>query len=184
MMYPVCLDLDGAPVVVVGGGAVAESKLDALLAAGARVTVIAPRVTGAIRGRAAVTEAEFRPAHLAGARFVVAAAPPDVNRAVATAAAARGLFVNAVDDAGAASAHLPAVVRRGGVTLAISTDGVAPALAALLREALDAILPDELDQWIDIAAAERARHKRDRVAFARRRPLLLRALERLYARAA
>ena len=186
MMYSVALKLDGEPVVVVGGGRVAASKLGALLAAGARVTVIAPDIVDEIRslslsGTLTVNLTVFDARQLDGARWVVAAATRDVNRAVAAAAAARGLFVNVVDDPELATAYLPAVVRRGDVELAISTGGVAPALAALLREALDAILPDELDQGIEVAAAERARHRRDRVAFARRRPLLLRALERIYA---
>ncbi|MGE5186866.1 MAG: bifunctional precorrin-2 dehydrogenase/sirohydrochlorin ferrochelatase, partial [Acidobacteriota bacterium] len=128
-----------------------------------------------------VVEAEFRPAHLAGARWVVAAATPEVNRDVAAAAGARGLFVNAVDDPACATAYLGGVVRRGPIELAISTGGLAPALAGLVREALDAILPDELERWLDIAIAERAEHKRARVPIGERRPLLLRALDRIYA---
>jgi len=182
-LYPVFLKLDGLAVVVVGGGQVAAGKLDGLLAAGADVTVIAPRISDAIRARdVALVESEFRPAHLAGARWVVAAATPDVNRDVAAAAAARGLFVNAVDDTGNASAYLGGVIRRGPVEIAISTGGLAPALAGLLREALDAILPAELDRWIVVATAARHQWKRDAVPMTERRPLLLRALERIYAR--
>ncbi|HWU90192.1 MAG TPA: hypothetical protein VN253_23170, partial [Kofleriaceae bacterium] len=81
---------------------------------------------------------------------------------------------------GAATAYLGAVIRRGEVALAISTGGVAPALAGLLREALEALLPDELDAWIELAARERAAWKQRRVPIAERRPLLLRALDRLY----
>ena len=180
-LYPVFLKLAGLPVTIVGGGPVAASKLDGLLAAGAKVTVVAPRVVDSIRSRATVIEAEFRPAHLAGARWVVAAATPDVNRDVAAAAAARGLFVNAVDDPDSATAYLGGVVRRGDVEIAISTGGRAPALAGLLREALDAILPAELDTWIEVAIAERIEHKRARVPIDKRRPLLLRALDRIYA---
>jgi uroporphyrin-III C-methyltransferase/precorrin-2 dehydrogenase/sirohydrochlorin ferrochelatase len=180
-LYPVFLKLDGLPVVIVGGGQVAASKLDGLLAAGARVTVIAPDVRPEIRARATVIEAAFRPAHLAGARWVVAAATPDVNRDVATAAAARGLFVNAVDDPRAATAYLGGVVRRGDVEISISTGGVAPALAGLLREALDAVLPHDLERWIELATAARREWKREHVPMAERRPLLLRALDRLYA---
>ena len=180
-LYPAFLKLDGLPVVVVGGGPVAASKLDGLLAAGAHVTVVAPRVLDSIRAKATVIETEFRAAHLAGARWVVAAATPEVNRDVAAAAAARGLFVNAVDDVASATAYLGGVVRRGSSEIAISTGGLAPALAGLLREALDAILPDELEKWIDIAIAERAEHKRARVPIGERRPLLLRALDRIYA---
>jgi len=180
-LYPAFLKLEGLPVVVVGGGTVAASKLDGLLAAGARVTVVAPQVLDSIRARATVIEDRFRPAHLAGARWVVAAATPAVNRDVAAAAAARGLFVNAVDDPEVASAYLGGVVRRGPVEIAISTGGLAPALAGLLREALDAILPDELERWSEIATHERASWKRDGVPIDKRRPLLLRALARLYA---
>jgi len=179
-LYPVFLKLDGLPVVIVGGGPVAASKLAGLVAAGARVTVIAPHVVPELRQHATVVEAEFRPAHLAGARWVVAAATPEVNRDVAAAAAARGLFVNAVDDPAAATAYLGGVVRRGDVEIAISTGGVAPALAGLLREALDAILPDDLEQWIDVAITARRDWKRTRVAMPERRPLLLRALDRIY----
>lgn len=183
-LYPAFLKLDGLPVVIVGGGTVAASKLDGLLAAGARVTVVAPAVVPAIRERATVIEAAFRPAHLAGARWVVAAATAAVNREVAAAAASRGLFVNAVDDPEVATAYLGGVVRRGPIEIAISTGGLAPALAGLLREALDALLPEDAERWLDIATEARAEWKRARVPIAERRPLLLRALDRLYARAA
>jgi len=184
-LYPVFLKLEGLPVVVVGGGPVAAGKLEGLLAAGARVTVIAPEVSDEILARdVTVVLSAFEPAQLDGARWVVAAATPEVNREVAAAAAARGLFVNAVDDTASASAYLGGVVRRGAVEIAISTGGLAPALAGLLREALDAVLPDDLDRWIVVATAARHAWKRDGVAMAERRPLLLRALERLYAKPA
>jgi uroporphyrin-III C-methyltransferase/precorrin-2 dehydrogenase/sirohydrochlorin ferrochelatase len=186
-LYPAFLKLEDLPVVVVGGGTVAASKLDALVAAGARVTVVAPQIAGAIRERAArdsitLVEQPFRAPHLAGARWVVAAATASVNRDVAAAAAERGLFVNAVDDPSVATAYLGGVVRRGPVEIAISTGGLAPALAGLLREALDAVLPADLERWIDVATAARADWKRGRVPIAERRPLLLRALDRLYTR--
>jgi uroporphyrin-III C-methyltransferase / precorrin-2 dehydrogenase / sirohydrochlorin ferrochelatase len=180
-LYPAFLKLDGLPVVVVGGGSVAAGKLDGLLAAGARVTVVAPAIVDGIRARVTVVEEAFRPEHLDGARWVVAAATPEVNREVATAAAARGLFVNAVDDPAVATAYLGGVVRRGPVELAISTGGIAPALAGLLREALEAVLPEDLDQWIEVAKSERHAWKEAGVPMARRRPLLLRALQRIYA---
>ena len=182
-LYPVFLKLGGLPVVVVGGGTVAAQKLSGLLAAGARVTVVAPEIREEVRRRAAVTVAlrAFRPEDLDGARWVVAAATPAVNREVAAAAEARGLFVNAVDDPQAATAYLGGVVRRGEVEVAISTGGVAPALAGLLREALEAVLPHDLEAWLALATRERAAWKRAQVPMAERRPLLLRALERLYA---
>ena len=183
-LYPVFLKLDGLPVVVVGGGEVAASKLAALLAAGARVTVIAPQIAAAIRASSrtvAIVERAYEASDLDGARWVVAAATPEVNREVAAAATARGLFVNAVDDTGSASAYLGGVVRRGAVAIAISTHGLAPALAGLLREALDAVLPADLDHWVEVATAARAEWKQAKLPMAERRPLLLRALERIYA---
>ena len=179
-LYPVFLKLDGLPVVVVGGGTVAASKLDGLLAAGARVTVIAPHVQGSIRDKATVVEREFRAADLDGARWVIAAATPEINAQVTAAATARGLFVNAVDDPKAATAYLGAVVRRGDVEIAISTGGLAPALAGLIREGIEALLPEDLERWITRAVEARAEWKRDRIPMAERRPLLLRAIERLY----
>jgi siroheme synthase-like protein len=158
-LYPVFLKLAGAPVVVVGGGPIAASKLGGLIAAGARITVVAPQICDEIRARdvdVTLIERGFVAGDLDGARWVVAAAPPDVNREVASAAAARGLFVNAVDDMASASAYLGGVVRRGSILLAISTNGLAPALAGLLREALEAVLPEELERWIDVAKAARA----------------------------
>lgn len=191
-LYPVFLKLDGLRVVVVGAGPVADQKLDGLLTAGARVTVIAPAITPAIAARAArgeltIVAREFRDDDLDGARWVVAAAPPPINRAVAAAAAARNLFVNAVDDPEPASAYLGGVIRRAGATIAISTSGDAPALTGLIREALDALLPDatELGRWFEVARAARADWKARRIAMVDRRPLLLRRLVGLYeARAA
>jgi siroheme synthase-like protein len=183
-LYPVFLKLAGLPVVVVGGGVVAASKLDGLIDAGARVTVVAPVIGDAIRSRGeAVTlvQRRFVPSDLDGARWVVAAATADVNREVAAAAGERGLFVNAVDDIASASAYLGAVIRRGRAVLAVSTSGLAPALSGLIREALEALLPDDVERWIEIANAARADWKRSRVPIGDRRPLLLRALERAYA---
>ncbi|CAN5899369.1 hypothetical protein BH11MYX3_BH11MYX3_18790 [soil metagenome] len=183
-LYPVFLKLDGLPVVVVGGGPIAAGKLDGLLAAGARVTVIAPVIVNAIRAladpRITLVERAFVPADLDGARWVVAAAPPEVNQQVSAAATARGLFVNAVDDTSAATAYLGGVIRRGEVEVAISTGGAAPALAGLLREALDSLLPHDLDRWVDVAKRARADWKRSGVPITVRRSLLLRTLIQLY----
>jgi uroporphyrin-III C-methyltransferase/precorrin-2 dehydrogenase/sirohydrochlorin ferrochelatase len=149
-LFPVFLKLTGRPVLVVGGGPVATSKLDGLLAAGADITVVAPEVTDTIRQSGVrVHQRPFEDADLDGAWYVVAAAIPEVNAAVAKAAGARHLFVNAVDDPPNATAYLGGVVRRSGAAIAISTAGRAPALAGLLRESIDALLPDDetLDAW-------------------------------------
>ena len=181
-LFPAFLKLANRPVTVVGGGPVAASKLRALLGAGADVTVVAPEVTAGIAGSGvAVRRRPFRASDLDGAWLAVAAAPAAVNREVAAAAEARRLFVNAVDDPRNASLYLGGVVRRGGVTAAISTDGRAPALAGLIREAIEALLPeDEVRRWLAASEEERARWLDGGVPMKRRRPLLLRALAGLY----
>lgn len=180
-VFPVFLKLEGRRVLLVGGGTVAGSKLDPLLEAGARVTVVAPAVRDEIAAAPITLHRRgFSPEDLDGICYVVAAAPRDVNATVAREAAARGLLVNAVDDVEHCSAYLGGVVRRGGVTIAISTDGQAPALAGLVREALDALLPGDLDQWMTCAQAARRRWLAEKVPITERRPLLLDALVRLY----
>jgi siroheme synthase-like protein len=180
-LFPVFLKLGGRRVLVVGGGPVAASKLRALLDAGADVTVVAPQVVDEFRSAPVRVELRpFVPGDLDGVAYVVAAAPPDVNRAVARAAEPRGLFVNAVDDLESASAYAGAIVRRAGVTLAISTDGAAPALAGLIREALERVLPDDLDRWMTCAEDARRDWLARGVPMSARRPLLLDALVALY----
>jgi uroporphyrin-III C-methyltransferase/precorrin-2 dehydrogenase/sirohydrochlorin ferrochelatase len=160
---------------------VAASKLDALLAAGADVTVIAPDVVAEIESRpVTVVRRPFTDSDLDGAWWVVAAAPTEVNRRVREAADARQIFVNAVDDPAHATAYLGGVVRRDGVTIAISTDGRAPALAGLLREGIEALLPADLDVWLATADRVRAEWKRDGVPMEQRRPRLLEALNQKY----
>ena len=173
-LFPAFLKLAGRKVVVVGAGPVAASKIESLVAAGARITVVAPDVVPDIeRAPVQIQRAAFEAADLDGAWFVVAAAPPDVNAAVRDAANARQLFVNAVDDPPNATAYLGGIVRKQGVTLAISTDGRAPALAGLLREGLERLLPEDLEAWLDVSRREREAWKRQDVAMAERRPLLL-----------
>lgn len=180
-LFPVFLKLAGRRVLLVGGGPVAEGKLGGLLAAGAEVTVVAPEIRAGIAAAPVRLERRrFRPDDLEGAWLVVAAAPHEVNREVAATAAARDVFVNAVDDPAHATAYTGGVVRRGGVTVAVSTEGRAPALAGLLREALDAVLPEEVASWVEKGKALRAEQKQARVPLEQRRPLLLRALNRLY----
>jgi siroheme synthase-like protein len=180
-VFPVFLKLAGRRVLVVGGGPVAAGKLRALIDAEARVTVVAPDVTAAVRSAPVqIVQRPFETGDLDGVCFVVAAAPPHVNREVAAEAHARGIFVNAVDDVENASAYAGAIVRRAGVTIALSTDGAAPALAGLLREGLEALLPDDLDAWMDCARAARRGWLDARVPMEARRPLLLDALVSLY----
>jgi len=180
-LLPLFMNLSGRRVVLVGAGSVAVAKLTQLLAARADVLVVAPEVHPAFeRADVAIARREFVASDLDGAWLVVAAATPPVNRSVAAAAETRRVFVNAVDDPSNATAFLSGVVRRDGVTVAISTGGDAPGLTALVREALDAVLPRDLGEWMREARRQRAAWRRQRVPMAARRPLLLEALNRLY----
>jgi len=184
-LLPVFLKLEGRSVLLVGGGRLAKSKLPALLAAGAVVRAVAPEIDPEIARSAVTLERRgFVPADLDGAWLAIAAATPEVNRAVSRAAEERRVFVNAVDDVASATAYLGGVVRKGGVVVAVSTQGQAPALAGLLREALESALPDDATEWVKAAAALRARQKASGVPFEKRRPALLEELNRLYAEAA
>ena len=181
-LFPAFLKLTGRRVLVVGGGPVAASKLAALKAAGADIVVVAPEMVPEIRtAEAELVKRRFQPTDLDDTWMVVAAAPPEVNRDVAREAEARQLFVNAVDDPPNATVYLGGVVRRGGVTVAISTDGQAPALAGLIRQALEALLPEkEVARWLSTAQEQRRQWMANEVPMDERRPLLLRALAGLY----
>lgn len=97
------------------------------------------------------------------------------------AADERSVFVNAIDHPDTCSAYAGGVLERGGVTVAVSSNGEAPALAGLLREALEAVLPDDLETWLAEARVQRKRWRAEGVPMKKRRPLLLQALNELYA---
>jgi len=184
-LFPLFLKLAGRKVLVVGGGPVAAAKVASIREAGAEIVVVAPEVEPALAdlsaaGKISIARRSFEAADLGGAWLVVAAATPEVNRGVAAAAESQRLFVLAVDDPPAASAYGAGALRRGGVTVAVSTDGRAPALAGLLREGLEAVLPEDIEDWTATAESERARWRAGGVPMAERRPLLLNALNRLY----
>ena len=90
------------------------------------------------------------------------------------------MFVNAVDDPANATAYLGGTIARGGVTVAFSTSGEAPALAGLLREAFDDLVPADIDAWVQRASALKSQQRAEGVPMPRRRPQLLDALNRLY----
>ncbi len=146
--YPITL-VKLANAIVVGGGAVAERKVAGLLGADASVTVIAPELTPTLedwhtQGHLQVRRRNFQTDDLADAQLVIAATDdPAVNHAVSRQAIARGCLVNVVDDPAHCTFHVPAIVRRGAVTIAISTDGASPALARRLREEIESLIGPE-----------------------------------------
>jgi precorrin-2 dehydrogenase / sirohydrochlorin ferrochelatase len=163
MNYPLFLDLTDQPVTVIGAGKVATRKVRTLLAAGARVTIISPVATSALRRLKTVRylRRAYRPGDLRGARLVVAATDSlAVNRQVCAEAKRRRQLVNCIAPPSAGNFIVPALVRRGGITLAISTGGASPAFAKRLRRDLEEFLrggyPELLKQ---MSAARRARKK-------------------------
>jgi uroporphyrin-III C-methyltransferase/precorrin-2 dehydrogenase/sirohydrochlorin ferrochelatase len=180
-LHPVFLDLKDRRVLLVGGGRVAVEKAHALAEAGAAIVVVAPEVRPEMVHLATtIFRRPFQPADIDDAWYVVAAAPPEVNAEVRRAADLRQVFVNAVDDRDRATAFAASVLRRGPVTLAIGTGGDAPALAKVLREALERLLPADVSRWATLATNLRQRWMRERTPMAERRPELLAALADLH----
>lgn len=157
-LYPLFADLSHRAVLVLGGGAVAERKVAALVAAQAQVTVNAPALTSQLRrwvreGRIAHRDDAFQAAWLDRVWLVVAATSDRaLNKRVAALGDMRRIFVNVVDDAALCSFHVPAVIDRLPLTIAISSGGKAPMLARLLRERLETLLDQSLGGLATLAA--------------------------------
>jgi len=178
---PLFVDLNRKRILVVGGGNVAASKLPTLLSTGALVTLVAPQICpAALFEGVSIRRRRFRPSDLKGVWFVVAAATHAVNAQVARAAVRRRILVNAVDDPTNGSANFAATIRRGDLILAISTGGTVPAMARLMREALELLLPPDIEQWMSLGQSERERWLRERIPMNERLPLLAAAINRLH----
>ena len=162
--YPLFLDLAGRECLVVGAGVVAARKVRSLLECGARVTVVGERPVAALRAlerRGVVLERRRFRAGDVGRQALVIAATDDraVNAAVAAASRRRGIPVNAVDDPPNCTFIVPAVVRRGDLTVAISTGGKSPAAARLVKERIAALLGEEHAALVRLLGAHRERMK-------------------------
>lgn len=162
-LFPMFADLRDRTVVVVGGGAVATRKVEALLGTGARIVVGAPELdpglaTLAANGQLVHRAGRFVPEWLDGAWLAIAAtSDPAVNRAVADAGDDRHVWVNVVDDTALARVQLPARVERGPLQIAISSGGGAPMLARLVREQLERQFDQSLGTLASLLSRQRAR---------------------------
>jgi precorrin-2 dehydrogenase / sirohydrochlorin ferrochelatase len=160
-LFPISLKLRGRLCVVVGGGVIAESKIESLLAAQAHVVVVAPEVTEAVASWARAGQMEwqvktFAVEDLCGAFLVVAGtSSPQVNHEVFHQCEADGILCNVVDDPEFCHFYYPAVVRRGALQIAISTGGQSPALAQRLRKELEAQFGPEFESWLEWLGAAR-----------------------------
>jgi precorrin-2 dehydrogenase/sirohydrochlorin ferrochelatase len=153
-LYPMMVDLTGKRCLVVGGGTVAERKVTLLLECGADVEVVSPATTArlatlAASGAVRVRRRPVRPVDLSDAFLVVVATDdPQVNREVAARVRSAGGLVNVADDPAACSFLVPSVLRRGDLTIAISTGGGSPALAKKLRQRLERTIGPEYEAYL------------------------------------
>lgn len=153
-LLPIFLRLEGRPVLVIGAGTVALAKVESLRAAGAKITVIAPKTIPRIRELAHQDalvwhQRVFEPQDLDSAFLVIAATnASEVNRTVFEEARRRNIPCNAVDDPPNCDFYFGSVVSRGDLQVAISTTGESPAVAQRLRQEIDAQLPDDLGPWL------------------------------------
>jgi precorrin-2 dehydrogenase/sirohydrochlorin ferrochelatase len=159
--YPMFVDLRQRRCIVVGGGVVAERRIEGLLAAGANLTLISPSVTArlealATQGSIRLLSRGYEKGDLTGFDLVFVASDDNrVNQAVLADARAENAWVNSADDPENCDFILPAVIRRGDIALAISTGGVSPATTRLIREELESYLTSEYASLARIAGEVR-----------------------------
>ena len=177
-LFPMFLKLAGRPCLVVGGGPVAEGKMQGLLRCGAEVRVVAPEAAGGVReaassGRIIWERRGFLPSDLAGVFLVVAATnSAELQEEIFRRSQQAGILCNAVDDPEHCDFFYPAVVRRGALQLAISTSGHSPFLAQRLRSELEEQLGPEYGPWIEEIGRQRRELFRTDISPERRRAIL------------
>jgi precorrin-2 dehydrogenase/sirohydrochlorin ferrochelatase len=182
--YPITLvNLDSVPCVVIGGGDVAARKVAALCQAGARPTVISLACCEPLRrrveaGEIDTIEREYRTGDLAAVRLVIAATDdPETNERVWREAQAAGCLVNVVDDPPRCNFHVPATVRRGALTLSVSTGGNSPLLARRIRQALENEFDSAYEAYLDLLGELRPAVQQQIAEPARRKQLWVALLD-------
>jgi precorrin-2 dehydrogenase/sirohydrochlorin ferrochelatase len=180
--YPITLvDLANTPCVVVGGGEVAARKVAGLCEAGARPVVISPALCEPLRrqveeGEIDAIQRPYQVGDLAGVRLVIAATDdPATNEAVGREAQDSGCLVNIVDDPSRCNFYVPARVRRGALTLAVSTSGSSPLLAQRIRKVLEQQFDAACEAYVELLGELRPRVQ-DQVAELDHRKALWEAL--------
>jgi precorrin-2 dehydrogenase / sirohydrochlorin ferrochelatase len=176
--YPIFLDLKDKPVLVVGGGAIAQDKIEKLLAAGARVEIVSPEINEYLArlveaGALQYTAREFAASDLDGKYLVVSATDQKtVNEEVSRLAATRGLLCNVVDRPALCNFIVPALVTRGDLQIAISTGGKSPSVAQKVKKEIEDLIGDEYAELLEIAAEYRRQVHLSVPDYARRRALM------------
>ena len=178
--FPMMLRIEGKKCLVVGGGRVAAEKIAGLLAHGANITVVSPRIVAAIQKQARAgtlrwIKRRFSPGDVKNTFLAIAATNSSaVNSLVFRACADRGVLCNAVDDPENCDFFYPAVVRRGPLQIAISTGGNSPALASRLRRELEQQFAPEWAKWVEQLGEMRRELMQQKISTRTRRAKLLR----------
>src|SRR5689334_3694531 len=155
--YPVYIQLRQQPCVVIGGGKIAEGKVEGLLAAEANVTVVSPDLTPRLyelaqAKRISYVARMYQPGDLTGAFMVICATDQtEINHQVWQEANSNRQLVNVVDDTPRCNFIAPSILRQGDLTIAISTSGKAPALAVRLKERLQREIGPEYERFLELA---------------------------------
>jgi len=160
--YPVFIELQDRRCLVIGGGREAQRKVEGLLGADGRVDIVSPTLTEDLQrmlaeGKiASWQQRDYREGDVEGYEVVMVATDDGkVNAEVSAEGKRRGVWVNAADDTENCDFILPAVIRRGNITLAASTGGTSPALARRLREELEAYLTEDMPALAELLAEVR-----------------------------
>jgi precorrin-2 dehydrogenase/sirohydrochlorin ferrochelatase len=165
--YPLAADLRGKRVLVVGGGGVASRKVEGLLGTGASIAVVALQSSEKISHwaeleRISLRVGAFRPQDVEGAVLVFAATDdPETNRRVAEAAKHCGAWVNVADDPEGSDFFVPALLRKGKVSVAVSTEGASPALAAWLRDRISDAVPEGVERLAALLSVLRSDYSKN-----------------------
>ena len=160
--YPVLLNIEGLACLVVGGGPVAERKVDSLLESGARVTLVSPQATPRLaelaeQRRILWSQRVFRQGDTTGSFLVISASgQEEVNRLVSEECKTNNIPVNVVDDPQKCGFLVPAVLRRGDLVIAVSSGGASPLVARGIRDELADRYGPEYEQYLNYLAEARA----------------------------
>ena len=165
-LFPIFLKLEGRRVLVVGAGPVGEQKIVGLLDAGAEVVVVEPAPSAQFRelyrNRVKLREREYVPSDLNDTSLVIAATSDEsLNRQIYLEAQRRGILVNVVDVPPLCDFYYGAVVRRGALVVAVSSQGESPHLAQRVRDEIRELLPEELEEVVKYIGEERRRILRE-----------------------
>lgn len=166
------LDVRERPVIVIGGDQIAAEKAAALAASGARVSMLSPEFGPEVlalekRGQVTLRAKSYEPGDLAGAFVVVAAttADPQLTEAIWQETQRNGQPVNIVDVPRYCTFILPSVLRRGKLTVTVSTEGASPSLAKRIRQQLEESFPPAYEEYIDLAAQARVHLRRQGISY-------------------